>query len=79
MAAKTKPNPAPKSKPTAKIGAPGMSLAEAMSALEKAGSEQTRKTYARHGASGAMFGVSFADLKLLMKKIKVDQELALGA
>lgn len=53
-----------------------MSLKETMSALEKAGSAQTRKTYARHGASEPMFGVSFATLKTLYKRIKVDQELA---
>ncbi|MGH7132336.1 MAG: hypothetical protein ACREJO_10370, partial [Phycisphaerales bacterium] len=33
-------------------------------------------TYARHGASEPMFGVSFATLKTLYKRIKVDQELA---
>lgn len=55
-----------------------MTLAQAMSALEKAGSAQTRKTYARHGAAEPMFGVSFATLKILMKKIHVDQELALA-
>ena len=54
-----------------------MSLAEAMRTLEKAGSAQTRKTYARHGAEEPMFGVSFADLKTLVKKIGVDHELAL--
>src|SRR5262245_63469044 len=55
-----------------------MSLAEAMSALEKAGSAQTRKTYARHGAPEPMFGVSFATLKTLVKRIRVDQDLALA-
>src|SRR5262245_56871924 len=53
-----------------------MSLAEAMSALEKAGSAQTRKTYTRHGAPDPMFGVSFATLKTLYKRIGIDQELA---
>lgn len=53
-----------------------MSFQEAMSALEKAGSAQTRKTYARHGVPEPMFGVSFATLKTLVKRIKVDQELA---
>ena len=33
-----------------------MTLAEAMSALEKAGSAQTRKTYARHGARSRCSG-----------------------
>jgi len=53
-----------------------MSLKDAMSALEKAGSAQTRKTYARHGAPEPMFGVSFTTLKNLYKRIGVDQELA---
>ena len=57
---------------------PRMTLAEAMSDLEKAGSAQTRKTYARHGAPEPMFGVSFATLKTLMKRIRVDHELALA-
>lgn len=55
-----------------------MTLAEAMAALEAAGTEQARKTYARHGAPGPMFGVSFATLKGLMKRIDVDHELALA-
>lgn len=53
-----------------------MTLEQVMLALEEAGSAQTRKTYARHGATEPMFGVSFATLKLLSKRIKVDQELA---
>jgi 3-methyladenine DNA glycosylase AlkD len=55
-----------------------MSLAETMRTLEKAGSAQTRKTYLRHGAEEPMFGVSFAVLKTLVKKIGVDHELALA-
>ncbi len=54
-----------------------LTLAQAMNALEKAGSAQTRKTYARHGVSEPMFGVSFATLKTLVKQIGVDHELAL--
>ncbi len=72
MPAKTKPAPKP-SKSAAR-----MSLSETMSALEKAGSAQTKKTYARHGAVEPMFGVSFATLKTLYKRIKVDHELALA-
>ena len=52
------------------------SLAEAMRALEAAGSAQTRKTYARHGVPEPMFGVSFAVLKGMVKRIGVDQDLA---
>jgi hypothetical protein len=66
--------PAPR-KP-AKVALPRMTLAEAMGELEKAGSEQTRKTYRRHGVTDPMFGVSFATLKVLMKRIRVDHELA---
>ena len=61
---------------TAKASASRMTLAETMAALEKAGSAQTRKTYARHGAQEPMFGVSFATLKALVKRIGVDHELA---
>jgi len=53
-----------------------MSFPEAIAALEAAGSEQTRKTYGRHGITGPMFGVSFATLKTLRKRIGVDHELA---
>jgi len=70
-------------KPDSKAKSPApakarMSLAQAMAALEKAGSEQTRKTYRRHGARDPMFGVSFATLKVLVKQIGVDHELALA-
>ena len=60
-----------------KAAAPRQSLDEAMRALERAGSAQTRRTYERHGARGPMFGVSFAALKVLRKRIGVDHELAL--
>jgi 3-methyladenine DNA glycosylase AlkD len=53
-----------------------MRFQEAFKALEAAGSEQTRKTLARHGVSGPMFGVSYAVLKDLVKKIKKDHTLA---
>jgi 3-methyladenine DNA glycosylase AlkD len=53
-----------------------MTLDEVMRALEKAGSEQARKTYLRHGAKEPLFGVSFATLKTLVKRIGVDHELA---
>lgn len=62
-----------KAKPAVKAR---MTLAEAMRALQKAGSAQTRKTYARHGAAEPMFGVSFATLKTLQKRIGVDHDLA---
>ena len=54
-----------------------MQFQDVMQQLEAAGSEQARKTYSRHGISGPMFGVSFAELKKLQKSIKKDQGLAL--
>jgi 3-methyladenine DNA glycosylase AlkD len=47
-----------------------------MAILEKLGTEQTRKTWARHGAKGPMFGVLFGELFKLMKRIDLDHELA---
>ncbi len=44
--------------------------------LQDSGSEQTRKTYRRHGGQDPMFGVSFAVLRPLAKKIGRDQRLA---
>lgn len=62
--------------PAAKAPAAGMSLSEVMAILEKLGTEQTRKTWARHGAKGPMFGILFGELFKLMKRIDVDHELA---
>jgi 3-methyladenine DNA glycosylase AlkD len=53
------------------------SVAEVMAELKKKGSEQTRKTFARHGVSIPMFGVKVADLKTIAKKIKGKQSLAM--
>ncbi|MFT0564417.1 DNA alkylation repair protein [Bacillus cereus] len=53
-----------------------MLLEEVMRQLEEYGSEQNRKTYKNHGAKEPLFGVSFANLKLLKKKIKKDHDLA---
>jgi 3-methyladenine DNA glycosylase AlkD len=47
-----------------------------MGELKSAGTAQNRKVYGRHGVAGKMYGVSYADLGKLKKKIKVDQELA---
>jgi 3-methyladenine DNA glycosylase AlkD len=74
--AKTKSTKAGEKK--AKAPAARMALAEAVCALEKAGSEQTRKTYLRQGATEPMFGVSFGTLGTLMRRIGVDHELALA-
>ena len=44
--------------------------------LKSLGSEPTRKTYRRHGVTGEVFGVSYADFGRLKKRIKVDHGLA---
>ena len=51
-------------------------LAEAMQLLKDKGSEQTRRTYIRHGASEPLFGVKFGDLRPLAKRIGTDHDLA---
>ena len=55
-----------------------MLLEEVMRQLEEYGTEQNRKTYKNHGAKEPLFGVSFANLKLLKKKIKKDHDIAAG-
>ena len=55
-----------------------MTLAEVLVELETLGTAQNRKTYARHGVTGEAFGVSYANLGKLRKKIKRDHELAQG-
>lgn len=55
-----------------------MTLEQAVAQLEQSGSEQTRKTYGRHGIVMPMFGVSYAALGKLKKQIKRDQALAEG-
>jgi hypothetical protein len=55
-----------------------LTLAQAMAELEKAGTAQTRKTYLRHGAAEPVFGVSFAVLATMRKRIGVDHDLALA-
>jgi hypothetical protein len=53
-----------------------MDLTTTMQALAKVGTAAMRKTLARHGASEPMFGVPYAALYALQKKLGVDQELA---
>ncbi len=50
--------------------------ANVMKQLKAAGSAQARKTYARHGMDVEMFGVSYATLKAMDKKIAYDTDLA---
>jgi 3-methyladenine DNA glycosylase AlkD len=53
-----------------------MEWQEVMRALEACGTAQNRKVYARHGVSGAMFGVSYANLYAWQKKLKTNHALA---
>ena len=53
-----------------------MNLNGALRELKRRGTAQNRKAYRRHGVGENMYGVSFADLRLLAKQIKVDQDLA---
>jgi len=54
-----------------------MTYRETMQELEKHGTAQNVKVYKRHGAGENLFGVSFANLEKLRKRIKVDHDLAL--
>jgi 3-methyladenine DNA glycosylase AlkD len=49
---------------------------QVMKELKKKGSEKTRKTFQRHGASNDLYGVKVADLKVIAKTIKGEQDLA---
>ena len=54
-----------------------MTAKEVLAELKKLGTEQTKKTFLRHGAKEPYFGVKIGDLKVLQKKIKMDYQLAL--
>jgi 3-methyladenine DNA glycosylase AlkD len=53
-----------------------MTKTEVIKELKASGTEQTRKTYRRHGMVGEIYGASYATLGKMKKKIKVDQPLA---
>jgi 3-methyladenine DNA glycosylase AlkD len=53
-----------------------MNLIETMQALESKANANAQKTYRRHGVQSETFGVLYADLYALQKRIKRDQELA---
>ncbi len=53
-----------------------MSYRQVMDELKAAGTAQNRKIYARHGVEGEMFGVSYANLGKMAKRLKTDQPLA---
>lgn len=53
-----------------------MTKAEVMKELRANGTAQNRKVYRNHGIRGELFGVSYAALGKLQKRIKTDQPLA---
>jgi len=53
-----------------------MTRTEVMKELEANGTAQNRKVYRRHGIQGDLFGVSYAALGKLKKRIKIDHPLA---
>jgi 3-methyladenine DNA glycosylase AlkD len=55
---------------------PTMTKDQVMTALKKMGTEATRKTWARHGATGEYFGVKIGDMKTIEKKVQRDHKLA---
>ncbi|NOU96342.1 DNA alkylation repair protein [Paenibacillus sp. LMG 31456] len=54
-----------------------MTFEEVMLQLEAMGTEQTKKTFFRHGVREPVFGVKVGDLKKLVKEVKKNQDLAL--
>ena len=54
-----------------------MTLKEVMKELEAKADPQTKKTWMRHGAKEPIFGVKISEQKVIHKKIKGDQALAL--
>jgi len=54
-----------------------MDIKDVMQELESMGNESTKKIYLKHGITEPMFGVKVADLKKILKKTKVNHEMAL--
>jgi 3-methyladenine DNA glycosylase AlkD len=53
-----------------------MTIEDVLEKLRSAGTAQNRKVYGKHGVGGDMFGVSYANLGALKKKIGTNQALA---
>ncbi len=54
-----------------------MDASEIIAQLKAFGSEQTKKTFLRHGAKEPFYGVKVEDLKKIQKKVKKNHELSL--
>ncbi len=50
--------------------------ADTLAELEELGTAQNRKVYGRHGVQEPMFGVSYANLRKLAKRLSADHQLA---
>jgi len=50
--------------------------ADVLAELESLGTEQNRKVYRRHGVQNDLYGVSYASLNALKKKIKINHDIA---
>lgn len=57
---------------------PAENVTDVLTELESLGTEQTRKTYRKHGVGENQYGVLFSALEKLKKRIKTDHELALS-
>ena len=64
-------------KPSPKLSKPRLTAKQVMAELKQNGSAQTVKIYRNHGVTGDFYGVSYAFLKKLHKRVKVDHELGL--
>lgn len=54
-----------------------MTREQVMKELEQKGSESIKKILQNHGASGPLYGVKIADLKVIQKMVKKDHQLAM--
>ena len=54
-----------------------MTAKEVLKKLESLGSEAGKNVYMNHGSTGKCFGVRVADLKIILKQIKNEQQLAM--
>ena len=53
-----------------------MTCDDVLSELKRLGTAQNRKIYQRHGVKAPVFGVSYAELKKLFKRLKSDMPMA---
>lgn len=54
-----------------------MTVTEILDKIKELGSDQAKKIFMNHGATGVYYGVKVADLKVIQKKVKKNHELAI--